>query len=121
MTATLKRRLSLLDSPRGVNVALGAWLFVSAFVLPRTFDGSMATWVLGVLVAVASTASFVAGEARYLDRILAVILAIVAVIVPEPGLAAHVNDAILAVAIMALSFVPIGRVDHVIHRHAHHP
>jgi hypothetical protein len=103
METTFRNWLSLFASPRGSNVLLGAWLFASAFVLPHSFDSALISALLGVLIMVASVAQFAASEARYLDPILAAILAVSAIALPGVTLVTRVNQGGVALAVFVLS------------------
>jgi hypothetical protein len=118
MDTTLRNWLSLFTSPRGLNVVVGAWLFASAFVLPHTFDAALISAIVGLLVIVASVAAFVASEARYLDPILAVILAVSAVALPGVMLVTRINQGCVALVVLGLSQV---HGMHALRRHARHP
>ena len=57
-------------SPRALNVALGAWLFVSAFAWPHTRWQFISTAIPGLQVVAFALAACVAPRVRYLNTTL---------------------------------------------------
>jgi hypothetical protein len=53
-----------------VNVALGVWLFASAFLWPHTRDECGASWIMGGCIAMNAFASIWAPPVRIFDLLL---------------------------------------------------
>jgi hypothetical protein len=97
-------------SPRALNVILGIWLFLSAFIWPHGQAQMTNTWILGVLAVVFALASmYVRVEARYLNTLLAIWLFISAFALPRLNVATVWNNAIVAILMFIVSLVPGGR------------
>lgn len=93
--------------PRVVNVILGVWLFISAFVWPHSNEQMTNTWILGLLqVIFALVAIFALAQARFLNTILAVWLFISAFALPETVPGTMWNNVIVAILTFAFSLIP---------------
>lgn len=93
---------------RAVNVVLGVWLFISAFVWRHSPQQLTNTWILGVLCVAFALIAIAVPEARYLNTALAVWLFISAFVLPRVSLGTVWNNALVAVAIFYVSLVPTG-------------
>jgi hypothetical protein len=93
--------------PRWINLLLGIWLFISAFVWPHTMAEQTNTWILGVLIVVASIIAMFAPQARFINTVLAIWLFVVTLLL-HPTAATAWNNCILAIIVFALSLVPSG-------------
>jgi hypothetical protein len=84
-------------------LALGVWLFISAFIWPHSMASQTNTWIVGLLIAIFAAASLTQPQARWLNVLAAVWLFIstLAVFHPVPGTAW--NNAIVAVIVFALA------------------
>jgi hypothetical protein len=105
MATDLRHRLRQLDRPKGVNFVLGLWLIVSTFVFPQTSDGALVSWIAGALIAISSAAAFVAGGVRYIDALLAVLLAVAALVLPAASAATRINELCVAAAVLVFALV----------------
>ncbi len=95
--------------PRWLNLLLGVWLFISAFVWPHTVASQTNTWILGVLIAaVALAAILYRPQIRYANTVLAVYLFISTLLFPHVSQATPWNNAIVAVVVFVLSLIPGG-------------
>jgi hypothetical protein len=93
-------------SAQFVNVALGIWLVVSAFIWPHTPAQQANTWMVGVLAAVFALVATARNQARYLDTALSVWLFASIWVLPDLSRATQWNNAVVALAIFVLSLVP---------------
>lgn len=96
------------SGPRFVNVVLGAWLFLSAFVLPYTSAQFTNTWVVGLAVVVFSLFGIASVPARFLNTLAAIWLFISVWILPGATTGTRWNSAIVAVLIFIFSLAPSG-------------
>src|SRR5690242_21801073 len=96
------------SSPRVrlVNVALCAWLFVSAFLWPHVGATAFSTWITGLLVAASALMAIWAPAARRLTTILAVWLFLTAVFFAHQSGLTAIHDAVVAIAMFVVSLVP---------------
>lgn len=93
---------------RIVNVVLGIWLFVSAFVWPHNHAQMTNTWILGVLTVIFAVVAMRVPQVRYLNSLLAVWLFISAFALPRMHGGTVWNNALLGLVIFFLSLVPSG-------------
>ncbi len=92
--------------PRIVNVILGIWLFISAFVWPHTQAQMTNTWILGVLCVIFALVAMAVPWARYLNTLLAISAVHQRLGAPlhEPG--TIWNNVLVAIAVFIVSLVP---------------
>lgn len=95
---------------RTVNVILGVWLFISAFLWRHSAVQMNNTWIMGVLCVVFALIAMRVEGARYLNTALSVWLFISAFVLPEVSRATVWNNALVAIAIFIVSLIPTGRV-----------
>src|SRR5579883_1222244 len=69
-------------APRIINVILGVWLFISAFVWPHTQAQMTNTWILGVLCVIFALVAMAVPWVRFLNTLLAIWLFISAWALP---------------------------------------
>ncbi len=93
-------------SARVINIALGVWLFISAFIWPHTDAQQTNTWLMGVLCVLFAAVAMRWDQARYLNTALAVWLFISAFILPTFSVGTVWNNALVAVAIFFVSLAP---------------
>jgi hypothetical protein len=118
MRTSLSHRLWLILTPGGLSALLGIWLFVSAFVLPQTFDERFVTTIFGILIFATGVSELRIAEGPYLERFLAVLLGISVVILPRASVATAVNDACVALAVFVLSMLRSGGHGRFVRLHA---
>lgn len=91
---------------RGMNLMLGFWLIISAFVWEHTGPERANSWVVGALViAIALVASSVSA-ARWVNTGLAVWLFASVWLLPHDNVATAWNNALVAIAVFVISLVP---------------
>ncbi len=88
------------------NMALAAWLLISAFALGHSAESAAVTGLLAVLVGTFALASPGLPGLRFANSAFALILAWAALLMPEVATIARVNSAIVAALVFALSVVP---------------
>jgi hypothetical protein len=93
-------------SARIVNIILGIWLFISAFIWPHTYAQMTNTWILGVLTVAFALIAMRVPEVRYLNTILAVWLFISVWALPSMSVGTMWNNALVAIAIFFVSLAP---------------
>ncbi len=95
---------------RTLNVLLGIWLFISAFVWPHTTAQMTNTWILGVICVVIALIAMRFDQVRYLNTALAVWLFISAFALSTQSRGTVWNNALVAVAIFIVSLAPADRL-----------
>jgi len=90
-------------SARGLNVILGAWLFISAFLWDHTASQRTNTWIVGILVVAFSLLAMRAPAARFVNTILSVWLFISAFALPTVHMGTVWNNALCAIAVFVVS------------------
>ena len=91
---------------RIVNIVLGIWLFISAFLWPHTYAQMTNTWILGVLCVVFALIAMRVPEVRYLNTLLAVWLFISVWALPSISAGTRWANALTAIAIFCVSLAP---------------
>lgn len=92
--------------PRIASVLLGAWLFISAFLLPYEGAQFTNTWVVGLAVVVISLFGIASAPARFLNTLAAIWLFLSVWILPGATTGTRWNSALTAVLIFLLSLAP---------------
>ena len=88
---------------RVVNVVLGIWLFISAFVWPHDGAQMTNTWILGVVAVVIALVAMRVPAVRYLNSLLAVWLFVSAFTLPHLHRGTVWNNALVAVIMFFVS------------------
>lgn len=91
---------------RTLNLILGIWLFVSAFVWPHSSAQFANTWIVGVLTAIFALVAMRTPPARYVNTALAIWLFISAFALPTVNVGTVWNNALVGIAMFILSLVP---------------
>ncbi len=91
---------------RGINLLLGIWLFISAFVWDHSVPERTNTWILGVLCVVFALIAMSTPTARWLNTALSIWLFISVWALPHHNLATMWNNALVAIVVFLLSLVP---------------
>jgi hypothetical protein len=94
-------------SPRYLNVMLGVWLFIAAFLWPHTYAQMTNAWILGILCVVFALVAARFQEARYLNTALAVWLFISAWALPRESLGTVWNSVLVSIAIFVVSLAKV--------------
>jgi nitric oxide reductase large subunit len=90
---------------RMLNVVLGVWLFVSAFLWPHTHAQEVNTLVVGALCVIFGIASTTLPWVRHLSLILAFWLFISALSLPSENVGTVWNNALVAIGIFVVSLM----------------
>ncbi len=91
---------------RWLNVVLGVWLFISAFLWPHTVAQRTNTWILGVLCVIFALIAMSTPPARFLNTALSIWLFISVWALPHRNIGTMWNNALVAIVIFVLSLVP---------------
>jgi hypothetical protein len=93
-------------SARTVNIILGIWLFISAFLWPHSYAQMNNTWIIGVLTVAFALIAMRVPEVRYLNAVLAVWLFISVWALPAISQGTMWNNALVAIALFVVSMAP---------------
>ena len=95
---------------RTLNILLGIWLFISAFIWTHSQAQLTNTWILGVLCVAFALIATRVEQVRYLNTALAVWLFISAFALNSQSRGTMWNNALVAVAIFIISLAPPDRL-----------
>jgi hypothetical protein len=95
-------------SPRLINVALGVWLFVSAFLWRHSHAQLTNTWIVGVLCVLVALVGMAVPRARYINTLLAIWLFVSAWALPTISVGTIWNNVLVSIAVFVISLVPSG-------------
>jgi hypothetical protein len=107
MTATSARSTKGSQIARLLNLILGTWLFVSAFLWDHSAAQRTNTWILGVLIAVFALAAMSAPAFRWVNTVLAVWLFISSWALPHHNFWAMFNNAVVAFLVFEITLVSV--------------
>src|SRR5262245_35529310 len=93
---------------RYLNILLGAWLFLSAFLWRHSDPQFTNTWLMGVLCVAFALTALAVPAARYLNTALAIWLFISAFALPRINNGTVWNNALSAIAIFLVSLTGRG-------------
>lgn len=91
---------------RTANLVLGIWLFISAFIWPHSGAEQTNTWILGILIVLASIAAMYAPPARYLNTVFGIYLFVSSWLMPHVNAGTLWNNLIVAVLVFVVSLIP---------------
>jgi hypothetical protein len=91
--------------PRVINLLLGTWLCISAFVWPHTFWGQTNTWLCGVFCVVFAFVALGLPRARLVNTLLAGWLFVSSWLIVGTATGTKWNNAMVAIAVFILSLV----------------
>ncbi len=92
--------------PRWINLILGVWLIISAFIWPHTIEQRTNTWIVGLAIALVSLAAMADDRVRFLNTALAIWLFISAFALPSISAGTQWNNALVAIAVFIVSLAP---------------
>ncbi len=95
----------MMRTARYWNIALGVWLFISAFIWRHSSAQFTNAWIVGLLVTAFAVAALAYPRARYANTVLAVWLFISAWVLPIFSVATVWNHVLVAIAVFAFSLV----------------
>lgn len=93
---------------RAIAIALGIWLFISAFVWPHSAAAQANTWVVGVLIAILAVWSLFVPGARFANSLLAIWLFFSTIVLAHETAGTLWNNVIIAVVLFFVSLIPGG-------------
>jgi len=91
--------------PRYLNAAVGAWLFLSAFVWAHSDSEFTNAWIVGALMLLAALAALAAPAVRYANTALAVWLFASTLVIGGANVTVW-NHIIVAIVAFIVSWVP---------------
>ncbi|AKT41598.1 SPW repeat domain-containing protein [Chondromyces crocatus] len=91
---------------RAINVALGVWLFVSAFAWQHAYAQFTNAWVCGVLCTAFAVMALWVSAARHLNTALGIWVVLSAWVLPSTSTLSVWNSVITGIAIFAVSLLP---------------
>lgn len=94
---------------RALNIALGLWLFISAFLWPDSYSQFTNRWLVGLLCTLFAVIAIWAPQARFLNTALAVWLFISVWALPTRSSGTLWNNVLVSIAIFVLSLLPSSR------------
>jgi hypothetical protein len=89
-----------------LNLILGAWLFVSAFLWTHTPADRVSCWAVGLGLVAFAIVAMTIPPARYVNSALAVWLFISAFALPHVHQGTRWNEVIVSLLVLSLSIVP---------------
>jgi hypothetical protein len=99
-------RVDRTSPARVLSALLGAWLFLSGFVWDHTPAQRVNAWAVGVLFVAVALVALAASALRRINTALSAWLLASVWALPHASAATMWNDALVAVAVFALSLVP---------------
>ena len=93
---------------RYLNVLLGIWLFISAFLWSHTPQQRTNTWIVGLLVVAFSLWALSYATARYLNTAAAIWLFFSTWALPTLHAGTVWNNLLVAIAVFIFSLIPAG-------------
>ena len=106
---TAIRRDKRSNAARTLNLLLGAWLFLSAFLLPHAYGSRTNTWAVGLLVLATAAMAFALPELRFINTVLGLWMLVSVFAIPHVSELGRWNNLLVGLAIFALSLVPAAR------------
>jgi hypothetical protein len=88
------------------HLGLGGWLLFSAFLLPYGANGAAFTALLAVLIGTIGLAAPGLPGLRFINTVLASVLAATAFMMADMEWLARINSLVMALVVFALSVVP---------------
>ncbi len=88
------------------NVAVGIWLFFSAFIWPHTPAQMLDTALVGLAIVLIAALGTGIPRLRYANTALAVWLFVSAWVLPTRSSGTFLNDVIVALAVFIVSLIP---------------
>lgn len=91
---------------RYVNIIVGAWLFISAFVWQHSATSRTNTWIVGALAVIFAIIALQSPVVRYANTVLSVWLFISNFVFAHVTRATLWNNLIVAIVMFVVSLVP---------------
>lgn len=95
---------------RYLNIALGAWLFISTFLWRHSAQQSTVTWVTGLVIIAVALIALTTPAVRYVNVALGIWLIVSAFSFPRVSSATVWNNAIVGIVVALVALVgPVER------------
>jgi hypothetical protein len=94
--------------PRWISLAVGIWVFISAFVWPHTAGEQTNTWILGVLIVIGSLAAMQMPNVRYLNTLFAIWLFFATLVITHSQAGTLWSNLLSAIVVFVMSLIPSG-------------
>src|SRR5947209_2788584 len=91
---------------RYLNIAIGVWLFISAFVWRHSHAQFTNTWILGVVVAVIALIAVSVPAFRYVNTIAGAWLVVSGFALPRVNAGTTWNNVIVGIVVFLVSLMP---------------
>ena len=108
-TRTTRMKTTTTDTnkmARGINIALGVWLFISAFLWLHTDSQFTNTWLVGLGIAGVAAVGLGAPQIRWLNALLAAWLIVSVFALPTLMGGTFWNNLLVGVASLIVSLMP---------------
>jgi len=105
-TSTLRGEHNGASLARMIQIALGAWLFISAFIWPHTTAQMTNSWICGAIAVVFAAIAIRAPQARYVNTAVSVWLFISTFALPRMSVGTTWNNILVAIAMFIVSVAP---------------
>ncbi len=96
---------------RYVNIVVGAWLFISAFLWRHTDPSRTNTWIVGLLAVIFAAIALRSPQVRFVNTVLAVWLFFSTLSIYHVSGGTLWNNLIVAIVMFVVSLVPSSPVD----------
>lgn len=93
-------------SPRWIDLLLGSWLFVSAFIWEHTAAHFNNSWIVGLAVAIVAAVAMRRESLRYINAGLAVWLLLSSWVLPLAADATFWNNLVVSVLMFIVALTP---------------
>ena len=93
---------------RWVNIAMGAWLFVSPFVWPHSATSDANSWVVGLSIMIVGIAALYVPQTRWVNTALSVWLFFSTLVFAQGAPGTMWNNLIVALIVFLASLLPGG-------------
>jgi nitric oxide reductase large subunit len=90
---------------RYVNIVLGSWLFVSAFLWPHAGAQLTNTWMAGFITVVVASIGLHSSSARFLNTTLGIWIVVSALLLPFRSLGTMWNNVLVGLGIFFVSLI----------------
>ena len=97
------------NTARTVNVVLGVWLFISAWIWPHTDVSRINTWISGLLVAAIALVAFRIRPMRWLNAAIGAWVVAGAVLFPHVATGTMWNNVIVGLLVLLVAVGGISR------------
>jgi hypothetical protein len=92
--------------PQYLNIILGIWLFISAFIWPHAPALRTNTWILGIIITAVSVVALRTPAARGVNAVAAAWLFFSSLAMTHVSVGTVWNNVLVAIAVFVLSLVP---------------